>query len=140
MITTFFSCIGMMIAGYKKKQIAYIEDIIYMSEYILLMLESTVPDTKQIIYHLQNEERLSKYDFYNLTKASPLNQKLNQKIDNMVSVLGKYDAQTQIRYIQEFTRYFTVQKEQYQRHYDNHSKLYYTLSISTGLLTSLLLI
>lgn len=111
-----------------------------MSEYIMLMLESTIPDTREIIYHLQSEERLSKYDFYNLTKSSPLNEKQNQRIDNMISVLGKYDAQTQIKYIEEFLKYFTVQKEQYQRHFDNHSRLYYTLSISAGLLTSLLLI
>lgn len=135
----FFLCLGLRIVKYKKEQITFIDDLIYMGEKILLLLNSTLPETDLIINKLSGEKRLSKYDFDDLKGMSPLKSEENEKIDEMFSVLGKYDVDSQISYIEEFNGYYKMLKKEYREYYKTHYKLYIVLSLSVGVVIVLLL-
>ena len=135
----FFLCLGLRIVKYKKEQITFIDDLIYMGEEILLLLNSTLPETDVIINKLSGEKRLSKYDFDDLKGMSPLKSEENEKIDEMFSVLGKYDVDSQISYIEEFNGYYKMLKNEYREYYKTHYKLYIVLSLSVGVVIVLLL-
>lgn len=135
----FFLCLGLRIVKYKKEQIRFIDDLIYMGEEILLLLNSTLPETDVIINKLSGEKRLSKYDFDDLKGMSPLKSEENEKIDEMFSVLGKYDVDSQISYIEEFNGYYKMLKNEYREYYKTHYKLYIVLSLSVGVVIVLLL-
>ncbi|MGN1123253.1 MAG: hypothetical protein ACI4RR_02840 [Eubacterium sp.] len=139
MIITFFLCLGLRIVKYKKEQICFIDDLIFMGERILLLLNSTLPETDVIINKLSSDNRLSKYDFSDLKSMSPLKKEENEKIDEMFSVLGKYDVDSQISYIQEFNGYYKMLKNEYREYYNSHCRLYIILSLSVGFVIVLLL-
>lgn len=139
MITLFSSCLGLMAAKSKKKQIDYTEGLIYLGNRILLLLKSTMPETEEIIRLLKKDERLIFFDFSLELKNSPLSQQDNQKIINLFNSIGMYDIDSQIMIVDEFTGYFKMLNKQYQDYYDKHYKLYIIFGISSGLLLSVIL-
>lgn len=130
----------MTVVRYKKSQIEYIDDLIFIGERLILFLTSTVPDTDVIFTRLQNEPRLEKYNVSQIFNSSPLPSGINSNITELFAIIGRYDADTQIKYTQEFIGYFKDLKKQYQEHFDTHCRLYIVFSISAGILISLLLI
>lgn len=139
MITLFSSCLGLMAAKSKKKQIDYTEGLIYLGNRIFLLLKSTMPETEEIIRLLKKDERLNFFDFSLELKNSPLSQQDNQKIINLFNSIGMYDIDSQIMIVDEFTGYFKMLNKQYQDYYDKHYKLYIIFGISSGLLLSVIL-
>ena len=140
MITLFSSCLGLMAAKSKRKQIEYTDGLVYLGSRILLLLKSTMPETEEIIKLLKSDERLDFFDFSLDLKNSPLLQQDNQKILNLFNSLGMYDIDSQIMIVDEFTGYFKMLNQQYQNYYDKHYKLYIIFGISSGLLLSVILI
>ena len=134
MITLFSSCLGLMAAKSKRKQIEYTDGLVYLGSRILLLLKSTMPETEEIIKLLKSDERLDFFDFSLDLKNSPLLQQDNQKILNLFNSLGMYDIDSQIMIVDEFTGYFKMLNQQYQNYYDKHYKLYIIFGISSGLL------
>lgn len=139
MITLFSSCLGLMAAKSKRKQIEYTDGLVYLGSRILLLLKSTMPETEEIIKLLKSDERLDFFDFSLDLKNSPLSQQDNQKILNLFNSLGMYDIDSQIMIVDEFTGYFKMLNQQYQSYYDKHYKLYIIFGISSGLLLSVIL-
>ncbi|MDE6863879.1 MAG: stage III sporulation protein AB [Eubacterium sp.] len=139
MITLFSSCLGLMAAKSKRKQIEYTDGLVYLGSRILLLLKSTMPETEEIIKLLKSDERLDFFDFSLDLKNSPLSQQDNQKILNLFNSLGMYDIDSQIMIVDEFTGYFKMLNQQYQNYYDKHYKLYIIFGISSGLLLSVIL-
>lgn len=139
MITLFSSCLGLMAAKSKRKQIEYTDGLVYLGSRILLLLKSTMPETEEIIKLLKSDERLDFFDFSLDLKNSPLLQQDNQKILNLFNSLGMYDIDSQIIIVDEFTGYFKMLNQQYQNYYDKHYKLYIIFGISSGLLLSVIL-
>ena len=139
MITLFSSCLGLMAAKSKRKQIEYTDGLVYLGSRILLLLKSTMPETEEIIKMLKNDERLDFFDFSLDLQNSPLYQQDNQKIINLFNSLGMYDIDSQIMIVDEFTGYFKMLNQQYQSYYDKHYKLYIIFGISSGLLLSVIL-
>lgn len=139
MITLFSSCLGLMAAKSKRKQIEYTDGLVYLGSRILLLLKSTMPETEEIIKMLKNDERLDFFDFSLDLQNSPLSQQDNQKIINLFNSLGMYDIDSQIMIVDEFTGYFKMLNQQYQSYYDKHYKLYIIFGISSGLLLSVIL-
>ncbi len=139
MITLFSSCLGLMAAKSKRKQIEYTDGLVYLGSRILLLLKSTMPETEEIIKLLKSDERLDFFDFSLDLKNSPLLQQDNQKILNLFNSLGMYDIDSQIMIVDEFTGYFKMLNQQYQNYYDKHYKLYIIFGISSGLVLSVIL-
>ena len=139
MITLFSSCLGLMAAKSKRKQIEYTDGLVYLGSRILLLLKSTMPETEEIIKLLKSDEQLDFFDFSLDLKNSPLLQQDNQKILNLFNSLGMYDIDSQIMIVDEFTGYFKMLNQQYQNYYDKHYKLYIIFGISSGLLLSVIL-
>ncbi len=139
MITLFSSCLGLMAAKSKRKQIEYTDGLVYLGSRILLLLKSTMPETEEIIKLLKSDERLDFFDFSLDLKNSPLLQQDNQKILNLFNSLGMHDIDSQIMIVDEFTGYFKMLNQQYQNYYDKHYKLYIIFGISSGLLLSVIL-
>ena len=139
MITLFSSCLGLMAAKSKRKQIEYTDGLVYLGSRILLLLKSTMPETEEIIKLLKSDERLDFFYFSLDLKNSPLLQQDNQKILNLFNSLGMYDIDSQIMIVDEFTGYFKMLNQQYQNYYDKHYKLYIIFGISSGLLLSVIL-
>ena len=138
-ITLFSSCLGLMAAKSKRKQIEYTDGLVYLGSRILLLLKSTMPETEEIIKLLKSDERLDFFDFSLDLKNSPLLQQDNKKILNLFNSLGMYDIDSQIMIVDEFTGYFKMLNQQYQNYYDKHYKLYIIFGISSGLLLSVIL-
>ncbi len=130
MITLFSSCLGLMAAKSKRKQIEYTDGLVYLGSRILLLLKSTMPETEEIIKLLKSDERLDFFDFSLDLKNSPLLQQDNQKILNLFNSLGMHDIDSQIMIVDEFTGYFKMLNQQYQNYYDKHYKLYIIFGIS----------
>ena len=139
MITLFSSCLGLMAAKSKRKQIEYTDGLVYLGSRILLLLKSTMPETEEIIKLLKSDERLDFFDFSLDLKNSPLLKQDNQKILKLFNSLGMYDIDSQIMIVDEFTGYFKMLNQQYQNYYDKHYKLYIIFGISSGLLLSVIL-
>ncbi|MGN1329709.1 MAG: hypothetical protein ACI4V4_08445 [Eubacterium sp.] len=116
------------------------DDLIFFGERIVLFLGNTVPETDVIFRKLQEEPRLSKYNVKKISEFSPLSQSFNTNICELLNVIGRYDADTQIKYTQEFLESCKDLKRQYQEQYNTHSRLYIVFSISVGTLVSLMLI
>lgn len=140
LIILFSFSLSLIITEHKKYQILYIDKLIYMSEYILLLLNSTAPETDEIIHLLKTDKNLAGVDFNDEKLSSPLSNEENERVKRLFNVLGKYDTESQIKYINEFKGYFKLLKEQYQEHFNTHRKLYLTLGLFSGVLVSVLLI
>lgn len=139
MIILFSSCLGLMAAKSKRKQIEYTELLIYIGSRILLMLKSTMPETEEIIKQLKRDERLKDFDFSLDFKNSPLSAQDNQRTTDLFNAIGMYDIDSQIMIVTEFTGYFKMLNKQYQDYYDKHYKLYIIFGIASGLLLSVIL-
>lgn len=139
MITLFSSCLGLMAAKSKRKQIEYTDGLVYLGSRISLLLKSTMPETEEIIKQLRNDERLEFFDFSLELKNSPLSSQDNQRIINLFNSIGMYDVDSQLMIVDEFTGYFKMLNKQYQDYYDKHYKLYIIFGISSGLLLSVIL-
>lgn len=140
MIILFSFLMGMAVVSYEKSQIEYLDDLIFMGERIVIFLKNTIPETDIIFNKLQNEPRLSKYNVKEISKNSPLPKTLNTNVTELYGIIGRYDADTQIKYTQEFIEYSKDLKRQYQEHFNTHCKLYIVFSLSAGIFISLMLI
>lgn len=140
MIVLFSFSLGLMVAGFKKKQIKYIDNLIYIGEKILLMLNSTSPETEEIMIELQNDERLKNFDFTLKNENSPLPPEENDRSRLLFNTIGRYDLDCQISYINQYLGYFKMLRQQYQEHYNSHYKLYLVFGLFAGVFVSVLLI
>ncbi len=140
MIILFSSSLGLAVAGFKKKQIKYIDSLIYIAEKILLMLSSISPETEDIMNELKNDERLKGFDFGLKNENSPLPPEENDRSRLLFNTLGKYDLDCQISYINQYLGYFKMLRQQYQDYYNSHYKLYLVFGVFIGILVSVLLI
>lgn len=139
MIILFSFSLGIMTVRYKKRQIEYIDNLLYMSRKITVMLNSISADTQSIMHSLKNDSRLRDFDFELSEKRSPLSTSDNEKIRELFDSIGKYDLDSQLKIIEEFTGNFKMLKDQYQTHYDSHKKLYISVSLLSGVLAAVLL-
>lgn len=139
MIMIFFVFLGIKLSEFKKSQIKFIDDVIYLCDFLTLQLKSTMPDTKAIMIKLKNDERLGKYDFNNLSAYSALDNYSNERLRELNDIFGRYVLDTQLDYIEQIKSYFVMKKEEYTLYYRQHYKLYYTVSLAMGLLITILL-
>lgn len=128
-----------MTVRYKKRQIKYIEDLLYVSRKISVMLKSISADTQSIMKSLMSDSRLTEFDFSLDEKLSPLNNNENEKIRELFYSIGKYDLDSQLRIIDEFEGNFKMLRDEYQSRYDSHKKLYLAVSLLSGVLVAVLL-
>lgn len=140
MIILFSSSLGLMVDGYKKRQIKYIDNLIYIGERISLMMSSINPETSEILNELKCDERLKNFDFDLNIENTPLSSDEYERIKNLFTIIGKYDSDSQLRYIEEFVGYFKMLKQQYQEYYEKHHKLYISFGILMGIVISIFLI
>lgn len=140
MIILFSSSLGLMVLTYKKKQIKYIDDILYIANRVILLLKNTSPDTEEIMSILRSDKRLENFDFESEKNFSPLSDDENLKITDMFASIGKYDTESQIKIIEEYSGYFKILKQEYQQHFDSHKKLYIMFGFFSGVFVSILLI
>lgn len=139
MIILFSFSLGVMTARYKKRQITYIDTLIYIAQKISIMLNSITAETQQIMNELKSDEKLKNFDFELSDEKSPLNASENEKVRQMFLSIGKYDLDSQLKLIEEFTGNFKMLKEEYQSHYDSHRKLYIASGLLSGVLIAVLL-
>ncbi|MCH5320382.1 MAG: hypothetical protein J1E36_01370 [Eubacterium sp.] len=140
MIILFSFSLGLTAMRFKKRQIDYIDSLIYIGEKILLMLGSTSPETEVIMRELENDERLKNFDLSLNSSSSPLPSKENDRSKMLLSTVGKYDLDAQINYINQYLGYFKMLRQQYQDYYNTHYKLYLAFGLFSGVLVSVLLI
>lgn len=140
MIILFSFSLGLAVNEFKKKQIRYIDSLIYIGEKILLMLSSTSPETEDIMKELENDERLKKFDFTLKDENSPLPPEENDRSRLLFNTVGKYDLDCQISYINQYLGYFKMLRQQYQDYYNSHRRLYPVFGLFIGIFISVLLI
>ena len=139
MIILFSFSLGMMAAKYRKYQIDYADAVLYMGEKILLMLNTTSPETDEIIRRLKDDERLCEIDFDNGFISSPLDKRENTMLKELFEILGKYDIKSQVNYINEFIGFFKLSRQRYEEYYSSHYKLYLVFGLFSGVLVCILL-
>ena len=139
MIITFFTFLGIKFSSYKKQQIMFIDDMIYLCDCIVLILKTYLLDTDEIIKKLNNDERLKKYDIYCISEKSSFDAQIARHLSDLSNTLGKYDANSQINYICEINNFLSSKRKQYSDYYFKHSKLYFALGITMGFLITILL-
>lgn len=140
MIILFSSSLGVMVAAFKRRQISYIDSLIYIGEKILMMLSSTSPETEAIMEDLKADPRLKHFDFTLKNENSPLPPEENDRSRLLFNTVGKYDVDCQISYINQYLGYFKMLRKQYQDYYNKHHKLYIVFGLFSGVLVSVLLI
>ncbi|MCC8074107.1 MAG: stage III sporulation protein AB [Clostridiales bacterium] len=111
-----------------------------MSQKILLLLRTTAPETDRILSEIMHDEALDKIDFNDENYSSPLSQNDTMKIRELFSLLGHYDIDSQIKYVEEFSGSFKILKQQYQDYYQSHHRLYIAFSLMGGIFICVLLI
>ncbi len=139
MIMAFFIFLAIMIADYEKGKIEFCDKMIYVGNEILLLMNSTIPDTNGIFAILKNSERLKDIDIFNIDASSPLKSSETQKIKVYIDSVGKCDVDSLIKQSQEFCDEFRLIKNDYQQYYKSHYKMIYAFCISLGLVISILL-
>ncbi|MDE5984108.1 MAG: stage III sporulation protein AB [Eubacterium sp.] len=140
MIILFSSSLGLMAVKFKKRQLSYIDSLIYIAQKIQLMLSSTSPETDEIMSELKNDDRLKNFDFELLDKNCPLSPTENDRSKLLFDTVGKYDLDCQLSYIDQYIGYFKMLKQEYQDYYNSHYKLYLVFGLFSGVLISVLLI
>lgn len=140
MIVLFSSSLGLMAAKSKRRQIEYVDKLIYIGSRISLFMGSTMPETDEIIRILKTDGRLTDFDFSFKRESCPLKYEDFLKASEFFSSIGMFDADGQQRLADEFTGYFKMLKKQYQDYYNNHYRLYIVCGLFSGILVSVLLI
>lgn len=140
MIMAFFIFLAILIADYEKGKIEFCDKMIYVGNEILLLMNSTIPDTNGIFAILKNSERLKDIDIFNIDASSPLKSSETRKIKAYLDSVGKCDVDSLIKQSQEFCDEFRLIKNDYQQYYKTHHKMIYAFCISLGLVVSILLI
>lgn len=140
MIILFSSSLGLMAVKFKKKQLSYIDSLIYIAQKMQLMLSSTSPETDEIMSELKNDDRLKNFDFELLDENCPLSPAENDRSKMLFNTVGKYDLDCQLSYINQYIGYFKMLKQEYQEYYNSHYKLYLVFGLFSGVLISVLLI
>lgn len=140
MIILFSSSLGLMAVSFKKKQLSYIDSLIYIAQKMQLMLSSTAPETEEILSELKKDDRLNEFDFELSDKNCPLSSSENDRTKLLFNTVGKYDLDCQLSYINAYIGYFKMLKQEYQNYYNSHYKLYLVFGLFSGILISVLLI
>ena len=140
MIMTFFIFLAILIADYEKGKIEFCDKMIYIGEEILILMNSTIPDTNGVFAILKNSEKLRDLDIFDIAASSPLKSSENEKIKDYIDLVGKCDVDTMIKQSQYFCDYFRLIKNDYQQYYKSHCKIIYAFCISIGIAISILLV
>lgn len=140
MIILFSSSLGLTAVKNKRKQIEYIEQLIYIGGRVSLLMGSTMPETAEIHRLLREDNRLRGFDFSLSPSSSPLNAQDRHRVSEFLDSIGLYDAEGQQHLADEFTGYFKMLKKQYQDYYNSHYRLYIAFGIFSGILVSVLLV
>lgn len=140
MIILFSSSLGLMAVNFKKKQLSYIDSLIYIAQKMQLMLSSTSPETEEIMNELKSDERLKGFDFELLNENCPLSPAENDRTKLLFNTVGKYDLDCQLSYIGQYIGFFKMLKQEYQNYYNSHYKLYLVFGLFSGVFISVLLI
>lgn len=140
MIILFSSSLGLMAVSFKKRQLRYIDSLIYIAQKMQLMLSSTSPETEEILNELKNDDRLKDFDFELFNENCPLSPSENDRTKLLFNTVGKYDLDCQLNYINQYIGYFKMLKQEYQDYYNSHYKLYLVFGLFSGILISVLLI
>ena len=74
------------------------------------------------------------------TPKSVLSNSENKKLGEFLFSLGKNDSNSQLRQIEEFKQLITKRLSEYESDYVSKRKIYLTISISAGLIFSIILI
>lgn len=128
-----------MTVKFKKRQIRYIETLLYIEQRISIMLRSITADTDFIMNDLKNDEHLKDFDFELNDETSPLSKTENDRVRNLFNSIGRYDLDSQQKLLDEFAGNFKMLKEEYQSHYDSHKKLYISVSLLSGVLLAVII-
>lgn len=136
MIILFTSSISILIVNNKKEELNYLDMIIYLGQKVELLLNTTMPETNEILSLLKNDSKLSNFDINEL----PLKSNENEKIREFFSSIGKYDIDSQISITKEFTEDFKLIKGEYQKQYSEHYKIYISFGVFAGIIVSIIII
>lgn len=139
MIIIFTSSIGVIAVLNKKRQLSYINDLIYMADMVLLMLKSTIPETDAIFNKLSNDSRLKNFDFSFDKAKLILKNEDYERVMIFYNSIGRYDTDCLISITNEFSGYFKMLNQQYQNYYNAHYKLYILFGLFSGIVISVLL-
>lgn len=74
------------------------------------------------------------------TPKGELSNSENKKLGEFLFSLGKNDSNSQLRQIEEFKQLITKRLSEYESDYASKRKIYLTISISAGLIFSIILI
>lgn len=140
MIVLFTTYLGILVNDYKKRQLKYIDTLIYLGNKIKLLLTSTSPETDEIYKILMTDKQLEIIDFSLPDKNFILSNYELEKTKELLDTLGKYDVDYQVSYIDEYTGHFKMLKEGMQQQYSSHKKLYIPVGLLFGLLIALIII
>lgn len=140
MIILFSSLLGLMAVKGKKKQIEYVKALIYIGNRVLILLNSTMPETDEIMKTLSGDSELKDFDFSLSNINTYLPYEESARVRSLFEDLGRYDIDSQIYMTEEFTQYFKLKKEQYQEHYNQHYRLYIAFGVLSGVLIAVLFI
>ncbi len=138
MIIIFSTSLGIMTAMYKKRQIEYLGDLIYICEKINLMLKSTTPETQQIMRELKTDSRLEFFDFTLEKSVLPLPENETARVESLFDLIGKYDTESQIKMISEYSGHFKMLEDEYKAHYSSHCRLYLAAGLLSGVFVAVL--
>ena len=83
MIMTFFIFLAILIADYEKGKIEFCDKMIYIGEEILILMNSTIPDTNGVFAILKNSEKLRDIDVFDVAASPPLKSSENEKIKDI---------------------------------------------------------
>ena len=136
LIILFSTSISMIIVSKKRKQIEFIEKIVYMGQRIELMLKSTMPETAEILSIIKDDPKLRDINLDDL----PLNDSENERILSYFKSLGRYDVDSIILITEEFVGYFKLLCEEYRKHYSEHYRIYISFGVFAGVLVSILIV
>ena len=84
MIMTFFIFLAILIADYEKGKIEFCDKMIYIGEEILILMNSTIPDTNGVFAILKNSEKLRDIDIFDIAASSPLKSSESEKIKDYI--------------------------------------------------------
>lgn len=140
MIIVTSTLLSAIICKYEKSKIDYCDKMIFLGSKVMVLLNTTLPETEKIFALLNNCEKLKNIELNDIYSSSPLKKDENDKISDYLSSIGKFDTQTQINKAFEFCETFRLLKEDYRQYYSSHCKIIYALGFSVGCITAILLI
>lgn len=116
-----------------------------MCNIISIELGCALSDSVQIIERLKQEKALSALDFLNdfdfeqIDIKTPLDGADNERLNLLLSELGRTDCGTMLSLTEAFRLNMCESKKRYDEYYKTHSRLYIALGFLSGIGISLVL-